>query len=79
MRDFPDFMKHPANRSAAADQSQGVEGYVFDGADGSQLVFWRCSINGDSQEQRPVPAKPRRSGRDRSLRSPASRATEAAR
>lgn len=43
MNEFPDFMKSPANRIAAAEQSTpGVEGYVFDGADGSQMVFWAC-------------------------------------
>lgn len=36
-------MKHPANRIAAAAQATpGVEGYVFDGADGSQMTFWTC-------------------------------------
>ncbi len=43
MDEFPDFMKHPANRIAAANHSTpGVEGYVFDGADGSQMAFWTC-------------------------------------
>ena len=36
-------MKHPANRIAKAEQATpGVEGYVFDGADGSQMAFWTC-------------------------------------
>jgi quercetin dioxygenase-like cupin family protein len=43
MDDFPDFMKHPANRIAQSNQATpGVEGYVFDGADGSQMAFWTC-------------------------------------
>ena len=43
MDDFPEFMKHPANRIARANQATpGVEGYVFDGADGSQIAFWTC-------------------------------------
>src|SRR5690242_15334044 len=43
MDNFPDFMKQPANRSATSSQSTpGVEGYVFDGADGSQMAFWTC-------------------------------------
>jgi quercetin dioxygenase-like cupin family protein len=43
MDDFPEFMKHPANRIASSSQATaGVEGYVFDGADGSQLAFWTC-------------------------------------
>jgi len=43
MRDFPDFMKQPANRIATTSQATpGVEGYVFDGVDGSQMAFWTC-------------------------------------
>jgi mannose-6-phosphate isomerase-like protein (cupin superfamily) len=43
MNDFPEFMKRPANRIATSSQAtQGVEGYVFDGADGSQMAFWTC-------------------------------------
>jgi uncharacterized cupin superfamily protein len=44
MKDFPAFMKEPANRIAVSSQATpGVEGYVFDGADGSQMAFWTCS------------------------------------
>ena len=36
-------MKQPANRIATTSQATpGVEGYVFDGADGSQMAFWTC-------------------------------------
>lgn len=43
MDDFPEFMKHPANRIAKTNQATpGVEGYIFDGADGSQMAFWTC-------------------------------------
>ena len=43
MDDFPDFMKRPANKIAASSQeTPGVEGYVFDGVDGSQMAFWTC-------------------------------------
>jgi mannose-6-phosphate isomerase-like protein (cupin superfamily) len=43
MDNFPEFMKHPANRIARSNQATpGVEGYVFDGADGSQMAFWTC-------------------------------------
>jgi quercetin dioxygenase-like cupin family protein len=43
MTEFPAFMKQPANRIATASQATpGVEGYVFDGADGSQMAFWTC-------------------------------------
>ena len=41
MDDFPEFMKRQANRIAASSQATaGVEGYVFDRADGSQMAFW---------------------------------------
>jgi hypothetical protein len=44
MDNFPDFMKHPANRIATSSESTpGVQGYVFDVADGSQMAFWTCS------------------------------------
>jgi len=43
MDKFPEFMKHPANRIATSNQAtSGVEGYVFDGAGGSQMAFWTC-------------------------------------
>ena len=43
MNDFPEFMKKPANRIATTGQATpGVEGYVFDGLDGSQMAFWTC-------------------------------------
>jgi quercetin dioxygenase-like cupin family protein len=43
MNDFPEFMKQAANRITTSSQSTpGVEGYVFDGADGSQMAFWTC-------------------------------------
>src|SRR5579872_5979219 len=50
MNDFPAFMKHPANKIQAASQSTpGVEGFVFDGADGSQMAFWTCSQTAASE------------------------------
>lgn len=43
MDSFPEFMKSRANRIASSQQATpGVEGYVFDGADGSQMAFWTC-------------------------------------
>jgi mannose-6-phosphate isomerase-like protein (cupin superfamily) len=43
MKEFPEFMRQPANRIATTSQATpGVEGYVFDGADGSQMAFWTC-------------------------------------
>jgi mannose-6-phosphate isomerase-like protein (cupin superfamily) len=43
MDEFPQFMKNPANRIARTNQATpGVEGYIFDGADGTQMAFWTC-------------------------------------
>ena len=43
MKDFPAFMRQAANRIATSSQATpGVEGYVFDGAEGSQMAFWTC-------------------------------------
>jgi ethanolamine utilization protein EutQ (cupin superfamily) len=51
MNDFPAFMKNPVNRIDSSSQATpGVEGYVFDGADGSQMAFWICGNNGTSAE-----------------------------
>ena len=51
MRDFPTFMKNPANRIASTSQhTSGIEGYVFDGADGSQMAFWCCSRDAVTEE-----------------------------
>jgi mannose-6-phosphate isomerase-like protein (cupin superfamily) len=50
MDDFPAFMKNPKNRIARASQfTDGIDGYVFDGADGSQVAFWSCSENRSSK------------------------------
>ena len=51
MKDFPKFMKSSANRIAKSEQATpGVEGYVFDGVDGSQMAFWTCTENASSAE-----------------------------
>lgn len=51
MPEFPKFMRKPANRVRASDQNTpGVEGYVFDGADGSQMAFWTCRSDRVSKE-----------------------------
>jgi len=51
MEEFPAFMRNPANRIAASSQATpGVEGYVFDGAGGSQMAFWICRENASSTE-----------------------------
>lgn len=51
MHAFPDFMKNSANRIACSNQATpGVEGYVFNGNDGSQMAFWTCSENAVSSD-----------------------------
>lgn len=49
MKDFPAFMKHSANKISVSSQATpGIEGYVFDGADGSQMAFWTCHKTAES-------------------------------
>ncbi len=51
MNEFPDFMKSPANLIGKGSQyTDEIEGYVFNGADGSQMAFWTCFQNRDSKE-----------------------------
>jgi uncharacterized cupin superfamily protein len=42
----------PQNRIATQSQATpGVEGYVYDGADGSQMAFWKCHETAASAAQ----------------------------
>lgn len=51
MDDFPAFMKNPINRIVPSSQyTPGVEGYVYDGADGSQMAFWTCTETAKSAD-----------------------------
>ncbi|MFA4901169.1 MAG: cupin domain-containing protein [Desulfobaccales bacterium] len=51
MNDFPEFMKAPRNKISSSSQyAAGIEGYVFDGAEGSQMAFWTCAVDGISKE-----------------------------
>jgi quercetin dioxygenase-like cupin family protein len=50
MAEFPEFMRNPQNAIDPAMQSEGVEGYVYDGAGGSQMAFWTTSKSGKSSE-----------------------------
>jgi hypothetical protein len=44
MNEFPEFMKRWGNKIATSHQATpGIEGYVFDGIDGSQMAFWTCT------------------------------------
>jgi mannose-6-phosphate isomerase-like protein (cupin superfamily) len=41
MLEFPRFVRHEVNRIATASQfTEDIEGFVFDGADGSQVAFF---------------------------------------
>jgi quercetin dioxygenase-like cupin family protein len=51
MGDFPDFVKNQKNRTASeSEYTEAIEGYVFDGADGSQVVFFRANEDRLSKE-----------------------------
>jgi quercetin dioxygenase-like cupin family protein len=51
MNAFPEFMTNPANRISRSNQATpGVEGFVFDGKDGSQMAFWTCTEDAVSAE-----------------------------
>ena len=51
MNDFPDFMKNSANKVDSKSQyTPGIEGYVYDGVDGSQMAFWIYKQTAKSKE-----------------------------
>lgn len=51
MKEFPQFMKNGLNLVDPGTQyTPGIEGYVFDGADGSQMAFWTFSEDAASAE-----------------------------
>lgn len=43
MQDFPAFMKNVMNRIDGGQQNtEAIEGYYFEGRDGSQMAYWTC-------------------------------------
>src|SRR5262245_30989815 len=51
MGEFPGFMKSHANQIApSSHHTDGIEGYVFDGAEGSQMAFWTCGRDATTAE-----------------------------
>ena len=48
MDDFPAFMKDARNSISASSQSKGIDGWVYDGIDGKQMTYWKCSVDGTS-------------------------------
>ncbi len=48
---FPDFMKSRVNRIDAAQQNtDDIEGYFYEGADGTQVAFWECHADRTSRK-----------------------------
>ena len=51
MDNFPEFMRNHSNKIALESQyTKGIEGYLYDGADGSQMAIWICQENASSVE-----------------------------
>jgi len=48
MSTFPAFMCRPENAVQLSREAGGLEGYLFEGADGSQMVLWQSTQGGDS-------------------------------
>ena len=43
MKDFPEFMKRPEDIVGRGSQfTDDIEGYVYDGRGGGQMIFWTC-------------------------------------
>ncbi len=50
LNEFPAVVTNVRNAVDPSRQSAGVEGYIFDGVDGSQAAFWTCLKDGVSRE-----------------------------
>lgn len=51
MNEFPGFMKNHLNMVDPSSQfTRGIEGYVFDGIDGTQMAFWTYGEDATSEE-----------------------------
>ena len=51
MDDFPKFMKNPKNAiHIDSHYVAGLEGFAYDGADGSQIILWGCRDAGTAAE-----------------------------
>lgn len=50
MNEFPLFMRNSINAVGSHQKSDSVEGFIYDGADGSQVVIFQCATNGISKE-----------------------------
>lgn len=53
MKDFPAFMRSPANRVDPSQQNtQDIDGYYYTANDGIQMAFWTCYADRESAEHR---------------------------
>ena len=51
MNDFPDFMKSMTNKvPAAAQNTEDIDGYYYEGNDGGQMAFWTCHAERESKK-----------------------------
>jgi quercetin dioxygenase-like cupin family protein len=50
MKKFPEFLAAAANRVKGAPDA-AMAGFLFEGADGVQIVFWQCAQGGTQPEQ----------------------------
>lgn len=51
MSDFPQFMKNELNHINSSQQNtKDIDGYFFNGKDGSQIAFWTCYSDRNSKE-----------------------------
>ncbi|PJI07218.1 MULTISPECIES: cupin domain-containing protein [Clostridium] len=53
MKDFPEFMKKDINKVPSKQQNTpDIDGYYFEGKDGSQMAFWTCYSDRISKEHK---------------------------
>jgi len=53
MKDFPNFMKKEKNRISSNQQNtKNIDGYYYEGEDGSQMAFWTCYSDKISNEHK---------------------------
>lgn len=51
MKDFPEFMKNQLNHIDSSQQNTpDIDGYYFEGKDGSQIAYWTYYKDRDSKE-----------------------------
>lgn len=51
MKEFPDFMRNEMNLvPSGAQNTEDIEGYYFEGKDGSQMAYWTCFSDRESKK-----------------------------